>query len=123
MSGISTRLCQELWKPCLDHRDADCFEALDGSREKLDATVAGAAWLIDRYRRLLAHRAWSDVTSSDIPSTHVGYSPASNAHLLYLLHAWSLAATGNGPAVRDALDADLELWRLGLRNSDSCWAR
>ena len=110
---------QELWEPCVERRDADCFEALEGSHDKLDATVAGAAWLIDRYRRLLAHRAWADVTTSDIPSTHVGYSPVSNAHVLYLLHAWSLAAAGDGAGVRDALDADLELWRLGLRSSDS----
>jgi hypothetical protein len=110
---------QELLKPCGERRDADCFEGLDGSRAKIDATVADAAWLVDRYGRLLAHRAWADVTSNDIPSTHVGYAPASNAHLLFLLHAWSLAAAGDGAGVRDALDADLELWRLGLRSSDS----
>ena len=39
--------------------------------------------------------------------------------MLYLLHAWSLAAAGDGAGVRDALDTDLELWRLGLRSSDS----
>ena len=77
------------------------------------------SWLIDRYRLLLSYAEWADITSGDFRSVYPDIAAFLQGRRLYYLHAWLLALNGDGDGVRKALDADLELWRLSLRDSST----
>jgi hypothetical protein len=81
--------------------------------------TAEQSWLIDRYRLLLSYAEWADITSGDIRSVFPDVSAVLQGRRLYYLHAWLLASAGDADGVRTALDADLELWRLSLRDSST----
>jgi len=94
-----------------------CFDALSGARDTIERVTAEQAWLGDRYRRLLSYTEWADVTSGDFRSAYPEITTILQGRRLYYLHAWLLAVNGDADGVRKALDADLELWRLSLRDS------
>jgi len=103
--------------PC-GNPDAGCVAAFEAAAPTLREQLEPQRPLIERYRTLLAYRAWRDVNTGDLrnplpPYTEVGY-----ARRLFLLDTWLLAAAGNGTEVRARLDADLVFWRMALAESD-----
>src|SRR4029079_2250040 len=100
---------------CAIDGGASCFHALNGARDTIERVTAEQAWLIDRYRLLLSHAEWADITSGDFRATYPEITTILQGRRLYYLHAWLLAVNGDADGVRKALDADLELWRLSLR--------
>ena len=96
-----------------------CFDALSGARDTIERVTTEQAWLIDRYRLLLSYAEWADITSGDFRAAYPEITTILQGRRLYYLHAWLLAANGDADGVRKALDADLELWRLSLRDSST----
>ena len=114
----------ELYEPlrdlsCAIDGGTSCFEALSGARDRIERTTTEQAWLLDRYTRLLSYAKWADITSGDIRGAYPEVTTILQGRRLYYLHAWLLAANGDAEGVRNALDADLELWRLSLRDSST----
>jgi hypothetical protein len=115
---------EQLFEPlrdlsCAIDGGATCFDALNAARDTIERVTAEQSWLIDRYRRLLSYSEWADVTSGDLRSVYPDVSAVLQGRRLYYLHAWLLAAAGEADGVRRALDADLDLWRLSLRDSST----
>jgi len=96
-----------------------CFDALSGARDTIERVTTEQAWLIDRYRLLLSYAEWADITSGDFRAAYPEITTILQGRRLYYLHAWLLAANGDADGVRRTLDADLELWRLSLRDSST----
>ncbi len=114
----------ELYEPlrnlsCAIDGGTPCFTTLDGAHDAIERVTADQSWLSDRYRRLLSYTQWADVTSEDFRAVYPDTSAISQGRRLYLLHAWLLAAAGDADDVRMALDADLELWRMSLRDAST----
>jgi hypothetical protein len=115
---------EQLFEPlrdlsCAIDGGAQCFDALNAARDTIERVTAEQSWLIDRYRLLLSYAEWADITSGDIRSVFPDVSAVLQGRRLYYLHAWLLASAGDADGVRTALDADLELWRLSLRDSST----
>jgi hypothetical protein len=115
---------EQLFEPlrelnCAMDSGAPCFAALDRARDTIERVTTDQAWLIERYRRLLSYTAWADVTAEDFRAPYPDHPALQQARRLYLLHTWLLAVAGDADGVRAALDADLEFWRLSLRDSSS----
>ena len=99
--------------------DAACDASIDDKREQLGAAIATQAWALERYHRLLAYSAWADVTTRDFRTMWPAFSPINHTRMLYLLEARLRADAGDAAGVRDALNLDLDFWRLSLRESDT----
>jgi hypothetical protein len=104
---------------CAIDGGAACFDALSGARDTIERTTSEQAWLLDRYRTLLSYGQWADVTSEDVRALVPDYPSILQGRRLYYLHAWTLAISGDAEGVRAALDADLDLWRLSLRDTST----
>jgi hypothetical protein len=114
----------ELYEPlrdlsCAIDGGVPCFNALNNAHDKIERVTAEQSWLLDRYRLLLSYVEWADITSGDIRSVYPDTTSILQGRRLYYLHTWLLAAAGDADGVRKALDADLELWRLSLRDSST----
>ena len=103
--------------PC-GNPDAGCVAAFEAAAETLREQLEQQRPLIERYRTLLAYRAWRDVTTGDLRGPLPPYAEVGYARRLFLLDTWLLAAAGNGTEVRARLDADLVFWRMALAESD-----
>src|SRR5262249_28396460 len=99
--------------------DAACDALLESKRTELQVAVASEAWALDRYRKWLGYGAWATITTRDLRTPWPEFSTVSTARSLYFLEAWLRADAGDAKAVREALDTDLEFWRLVLRESDT----
>jgi hypothetical protein len=114
----------ELYEPlrdlsCAIDGGASCFDALSGARDTIERVTTEQSWLLDRYRLLLSYAEWADITSGDFRSVYPDIAAFLQGRRLYYLHTWLLALNGDADGVRKALDADLELWRLSLRDSST----
>jgi hypothetical protein len=115
---------EQLYEPLRDLSCAidggmPCFDALTGARDMIERVTADQSWLLDRYRTLLSYTEWADVTSQDLRALVPDFPSILQGRRLYYLHAWMLAIAGDAEGVRTALDADLELWRLSLRDTST----
>ncbi|HKE47246.1 MAG TPA: hypothetical protein VKB52_04215, partial [Rhodanobacteraceae bacterium] len=115
---------EQLFEPlrnvsCAIDGGMQCFDALNGARDTIERVTAEQSWLIDRYRLLLSYVEWADITTGDIRSVYPEITGILQGRRLYYLRAWLLAVAGDADGVRTALDADLELWRLSLRDSST----
>lgn len=104
---------------CAIDGGTSCFDALSGARDTIERVTTEQSWLIDRYRLLLSYAEWADIASGDFRSVYPDIAAFLQGRRLYYLHAWLLALNGDADGVRKALDADLELWRLSLRDSST----
>ena len=103
--------------PC-GNPDAGCVAAFEAAAATLGQQLDEQRTLIERYRTLLNHHAWRDVTSGDVRSPLPPYAEVGYARRLFLLETWLLAAAGNATEVRTRLQADLAFWRMALAESD-----
>lgn len=116
-----SRELQTLIATCHKTVDAKCLQALGNGEKTIAAWLASEQWLLERYKTLLAHPAWSET----LPTLPFGgntplppYQNAFEGQKLLLAQAWQLAGQGNAAGVRKLLAEDMRFWRQGLVSSN-----
>ena len=112
------RELQALIETCNKAVDAKCLKALDSGQTTLAAWLASEQWLLERYRALLAHPAWSETLPFQINTPLPPYQNAAEGQKLLLAQAWQLAGQGNAAGVKKLLTEDIRFWRQNLAASD-----
>ena len=67
----------------------------------------------------MSYAEWADITSGDFRSVYPDTRRSFKGEGCTTCTLGSLALNGDADGVRKALDADLELWRLSLRDSST----
>jgi hypothetical protein len=80
------------------------------------------ALALQRYRTLLAYRAWRDVTF-DVYAPIPPFGDVIHAQRLYQLSMLQLAMQGNIDAVREGLSEEIAYWRGAQRNAETLIAK
>lgn len=98
--------------------DRGCWLLLRQHPEQLEGWLQSEAWLLERYRGLIALRQWRESIPTQSDATFAPYMPAMEGQRLLLMKAFRHARLKDAVAARDLLQADLEFWRMVLRSSD-----
>jgi hypothetical protein len=109
---------QSLREAC-ERVDDACLEAMEEGGERIAEWLETEAWLLGRYRMLLAHPGWLETVTSDVNAPLPSYSPVLEAQRLLFLGAWLSAGRGDANNVRTLLDEDMKFWRRTLASSDT----
>ena len=98
--------------------DQACVDALEGKDKTVGEWFVSERWLFDRYRTLLAHSGWRQPKAFDPAAPLPAYTTIFQGQRLLLLHAATLASSGDVAAVRELLGEDVRFWRMVLESSD-----
>ena len=110
-------LIEPINKECGNDDRKPCAEAFEGIAREWQPTEMESLAL-QRYRTLLAHRAWRDVVPFHVAAPLPSYGDIMHAQRLYHLSLLQLAGPGKVDAVRNGLSADLAYWRGAARTSE-----
>jgi len=99
--------------------DAACLAAFETGEKHVAEWLAAEAWLLARYKALLAHEGWREPVPWDERIPLPQYWPVHEGQKLLLTEAWTLAGKGDAAGVRRLLEADVRLWRRALAEADN----
>lgn len=116
LRGMRTPANAMLAGACGDDARA-CGNALAADDGRSAAWLADEAWLLDRYRLLLARRYWVEAAMADPRAPLPAYAFPMDGQKLWLLDAHRRAREGDADAVRSMLEEDLRFWRMAHRDS------
>lgn len=94
-----------------------CASSFEANGEVL-SWLNSQALLLDRYRTLLTKREWLEFVSGDVAMPLPSYHHVLDGQRMYFASLWLSTDSLDAPALRSALQADLEFWRAVLASSD-----
>lgn len=100
-----------------------CGAALAKGNETIGEWLASENWLLERYKRLLAHPRWRETVPQRLDARSPAYDHAAEGQRLLLVQAWLLAGRGDVAAVRETLQQDARFWRMVLGESDGTFSK
>lgn len=103
--------------------DAKCLKTLENGEKTIAAWLASEAWLLERYRTLLAHPAYQETLPFDMRTPIPPYLAVHEGQKLLLVQAWQLAGQGDTAGVKKLLTEDVQFWRQSLGASDTVLAK
>lgn len=95
-----------------------CVRQLESSPAHVQAWLESEAWLLERYRLLIARPAWRESVPGDLRAPMPSYQHMLEGQKLHLLAAWRAARSGDAESARGLVDADMRFWRMMLGSSD-----
>lgn len=99
--------------------DAACAAALEAGEKELAEWLGAEAWLLERYKTLLAHPAWRESVPWDDRVPLPPYVQVREGQKLLFAEALMRAGRGDAAGVRQLLDADVRFWRHALAEADN----
>jgi hypothetical protein len=106
------------FRAACDKVNSECLGVYTNAGEVFERWSATQPWLLERYRRLIAHGGWREHVPSNLAVPLPSYSAVLHGQRLLLLQATTLAEAGDSAAVADLLAGDLRFWRMVLESSD-----
>ncbi len=103
--------------------DGACLTALEKDSATIDEWLAADAWILDRYKKLLAVPGWRETAALDHGLPFPSYGLVLDGQRLLLLQAWTDAGRGDTAAVKDLLERDGVFWRRTMATSDTLLAK
>jgi hypothetical protein len=114
---LSARL-REFLEHCGPSRP-ECAVEFDRAADDLYAEwIAADSTLLDGYLALIARTGWREDGALSVEASIPTYAGASDGQRVLLMRARELAKKGQGDAVRQLLERDLQFWRTVLQSSD-----
>jgi hypothetical protein len=101
-----------------DKLDRACLGVYAQGGDVFERWNAAQPWLLERYRRLIAHGGWRELVPSNVTVPLPSYSAVLHGQRLLLLQATTLAEDGDSAAVAELLAGDLNFWRMVLESAD-----
>ena len=99
--------------------NAECTLTWSNSDDTMRAWLGGEAWLLERYRGLLAYTQWRDPLFLRVDATFPDYAVALEGQQLWLAQAMQAASEGRADLVTAALEQDMQFWRRVLAAAES----
>lgn len=96
----------------------ECAAQLAANPAAFNTWFATEKWVVDRYTNVIAHPGWLESGKLDPRIPFPAYAPVLEAQRVYLLRLWANADQMPMPALTQALNQDLEFWRVVLQHSD-----
>jgi hypothetical protein len=115
--GIDAAVSQ--FRTACDEVGPKCLVAYADAGQVFERWAASHPWLLERYRELIAYRAWREVVPTEVSAQLPSYAGALHGQRLLLLEAKTRADAGDAQAVAAILAGDLRFWRMVLESSDS----
>jgi hypothetical protein len=114
--GVDTDVAR--FRTLCDDVPPECLRADADARAVFEKWSRTHAWLLERYRALLALPQWREVVPSNLPAQLPSYAGVMHGQRLMLLQAKVLADSGDATGVHDLLASDVRFWRTVLASSD-----
>lgn len=103
--------------------DTGCLLTLGNAHAALADWLQTEAWLAQRYRTLIAYRAWRELTPIDVTGPLPAWQHVLHGQQVFLAGALVRAWEGHADDARTALEADARFWLLVLENADNLLTR
>lgn len=108
----------ELVQLCRDITHS-CVITIAEQRATINEWQQNNHWVNDRYRQLIAHKGWLELSAVDIRLPLPKYADVIQAQRILFMSAFAANPPVVNPEFGQLLDSDLQFWRLVLKNTDS----
>ncbi len=96
-----------------------CVIAIVENRALINEWQHHHAWVNDRYRQLITHKEWLELSALDIRLPLPKYADVMQAQRIFFISAFTDNPPSINPEFGKLLHSDLQFWRLVLKNTDS----
>lgn len=97
----------------------DCINAITINKTLIEEWRNNQTWVNDRYRQLIAHSDWLELSALDIRLPLPKYAEVMKAQRLVFISAFAAHSANGKPDLGELLDSDLRFWRIVLKNTDT----
>ncbi|SHH19140.1 hypothetical protein [Massilia sp. CF038] len=98
--------------------DQACRKLLQASDKDIASVLDDEAWMLARYRGMLANKAWQAPLPVRVSDRLPDLVSASAGQRLLMLAAWQHARAGRSQQVGELLESDQRFWRMVFATSD-----
>ena len=96
----------------------DCINSINSQREMIHQWSQTNPWIVDRYKQLIAHKAWLELAKVDMRLPLPNYADVMKAQRHTFMLAYSNLQNAGNENIVDLLEQDLRFWRMVLRDTD-----
>lgn len=104
--------------PCKSS-DQECLTKYENSESAISEILHSEAWLLNRYKTLLAHPGWLETQPFDVRLPFPSFSSILAGQKLFHAQAWLRAGKGDVNGVKTMLQNEGLFWRKILAASDT----
>lgn len=97
----------------------DCINAIEKNKTLIDEWQNNQPWVNDRYRQLIAHSGWLELSALDIRLPLPKYAEVLKAQRIIFISAFANITPNDNGYLSKLLDRDLRFWRGVLKDSDT----
>ncbi|MDR7091397.1 hypothetical protein [Cellvibrio fibrivorans] len=104
-------LCSQITATCINNIEKQRYSIIQWSKND--------TWILDRYRQLIAHKAWLELMKTDIRLPLPSYGEVMKVQRLAFISALAIMHPDESKNIAGLLDDDLRFWRSVLKNTDT----